>query len=91
MIVLYRTPDCPRCASIQDALEELAIAHEVVVGTRAELAEVLPSGAKLPTLIDGDEVFSGAEAVIEHLEELERFTELWYKYQSDACYCGEEE
>jgi hypothetical protein len=50
MIKFYRMRKCTGCAAIQDALEELCIAH---------------------------------------LEELEQFKELWYKFQSDACYCDE--
>jgi len=33
----------------------------------------------------------GSEAAIEHIEELRRFKEDWYRFQSDACYCEEEE
>ena len=40
MLTLYRTPGCPRCNDIQNALEELAIAHRVVeVHTCNELME----------------------------------------------------
>ena len=29
-------------------------------------------------------------AIHAHLEELKALRELWYKYGSDACYCGDE-
>jgi glutaredoxin len=90
MITLYRTRDCPQCAGIQSTLEDLSVAHEVVAGTRAELRDRLPDGRTLPVLVDGDETFAGAKAVLQHLDELADFAKEWRKYQSDACYCGEE-
>jgi len=90
MLTLYRTPDCPRCAGIQDTLEDLAIAHEVIeVDSVDEVPEHLEQDS-LPVLRDGDEVFQGSKAVADHLEEMKDFKEQWYKFQSDACYCDEE-
>jgi|GEM_PF-975058 len=99
MITLYRTTNCPRCGLIEDALGELAIACEVVTGSADELAaglasggaEPMPPNTRPPVLVDDGQVFQGSDAILEHLEELENFKELWYKYQSDACYCGEED
>ena len=91
MITFYRTPNCPRCSQIQGALEDLVIAHRVVVvRDRSEIAGLLPEGAKLPVLVDNDEVIQGSGAILRHLEELEKFKELWDKFQSDACHCDEE-
>jgi len=90
MITLYRTPDCPRCAGIQDTLEDLAIAQKVIeVDSVDEVPEKLEHG-RLPVLRDGDEVFEGSKAVADHLEEMKEFKRQWYKFQSDACYCDEE-
>jgi len=92
MITFIRTKDCPRCSDIQEALEELVLAHEVVVlSGRDEDHEALPGGRKPPVLIDGEEVIEGSKAILEHLEHLEHFKEWWDKFQSDACYCDEEE
>jgi hypothetical protein len=35
-------------------------------------------------------MIQGSDAIIKHLEELEKFKELWDKFQSYACYCDEE-
>ena len=90
MIELYRRMDCPRCADIVDALEQLAIAFEVfTVAPGNPLPAMLPEGAHLPVLIDGEEVFQGSASIPHHLGETAAFKALWYKYQSDACYCQE--
>jgi len=91
MFVLYVTPDCPRCSDIRSALEELAIAHRVVEVPGPPEGRTSPEGVSgPPALVDGDDVFQGSRAILDHLEEIERFKELWYKFQSDACYCDEE-
>ncbi len=90
MLTLYRKPNCPRCASIQEALEQLAIKHKVVeVSDAAELPGELTEG-RLPALVDEDGTFQGAGAIADHLQELDEFKKLWYKYQSDACYCDDD-
>lgn len=92
MITFIRTKDCPRCSDIQEALEEMVLAHEVVVlADKYEDHEVLPEGAKPPVLIDGGKIVQGSEAILDHLEKLETFKEWWEKFQSDACYCDEQE
>ena len=35
-------------------------------------------------------MYQGRSTIHAHLEELKALRELWYKYGSDACYCGEE-
>ena len=90
MLVLYKTPGCPRCSQVRQALEDLVVAHRVIdVESREDLPEELRDG-RLPILLDGEEVFQGSPAIIKHLEELEDFKAIWYKFQSDACYCDEE-
>jgi glutaredoxin len=91
MIKFYRTRKCNGCAAIQDALEELCIAHEtVVLESQKDLPPELTNKGGLPVVVDGRQVIVGSKNIIAHLEELEQFKELWYKYQSDACYCDEE-
>lgn len=89
MLTLYMKPDCPRCSRIRDALEELAVAHEVEeVDGSEEVPEKLGEG-ELPVLVDEGEVFEGPGAVSDHLQQVEEFKQQWYKFQSDACYCDE--
>jgi hypothetical protein len=90
MITFFRTPDCPGCGEIQDILEELCLAHKVILLQGNNNISELPQGTHPPVLVDGDEVIQGPEAIVAHLEWLEGFKALWEKYQSDACYCDEE-
>jgi hypothetical protein len=91
VILFYRTPNCPRCGGIQDVLEEMAVAHRVVlVGPGTPVPKELPKGTTLPVLVDGNELVQGSDAIVAHLEALEKFQALWYKYQSDACYCDDQ-
>ena len=90
MIKLFRTADCPGCRDIQEILERLCIVHEVVtVPYDSKKQHLLPTGTKPPVVVDDDRIFEGYEAIVEHMDELEGFAELWRKYQSDACYCDE--
>jgi glutathione S-transferase len=90
MIKLYRRADCPRCSDIEDALEQLGVAFRVFkVAPGEPLPAGLPEGGRMPVLVDGEEVFQGSSSILDHLEETAAFKALWYKYQSDACYCEE--
>ncbi len=91
MIVLYCRSGCPRCTSVREALEDLAIDARVVeVAEGAALPDTLPSGARLPVLTDEGKTYRGGAAILEHLAELRLFKEEWYRYQSDVCYCDED-
>jgi len=90
MITFYRTRDCPGCGAVEDTLGELVLAHSVIiVKNRQDLRTKFGQDAKVPLLVDGDERFEGIKAIIEHLEQMAEFKKLWEKYQSDACYCDE--
>jgi len=92
MLSFYRTKNCPRCEKIQEILRNLVIAHRVMfVQKEDEILETLPEPFKLPVLIDDDAVIQGSDEILKHLERLEEFKSLWDQYQSDACYCNEEE
>ena len=91
MIVFYRTGDCPQCIQIQETLDQLAITYDVITGTAAELQKQLPSHVHPPALFDDGEIYQGANAILKHIEELEGFVEMWRKFQSDACYCDEDD
>ncbi len=91
MMTFFRTPDCEGCGAIQEALKQSCIAHETVaVASVDDLPPELAGQGGPPILIDEHEVISGAENIIAHLDELERFKAQWYKFQSDACYCDDE-
>jgi len=94
MITLYRKRGCPRCTDIEEALKELTLAHRVVDVEEGEGARGIPENLgeprRTPVLVDEGEVFRGSRAILDHLEGLKGFRALWYKFQSDACYCDEE-
>ncbi|MEJ2559028.1 MAG: glutathione S-transferase N-terminal domain-containing protein [Anaerolineae bacterium] len=94
MIELYREIDSPQSDAIEAKLKELVVAYKVVVleGSDADLVlEALGKHVTLPALKDDGKVTSGLQAIRAHLEELEEFVVLWRKFQSDACYCDEDE
>jgi len=35
--------------------------------------------------VDGEKVVQGSDLIVARLEEIEKFKELWDKFQSDAC------
>ncbi len=90
MLTFYRTPNCNGCAAIQEVLENLAIPHETVVLQSPEDLPANLAASAPPVLVDEHKVFQGQKNILAHLEELEDFKELWYKFQSDACYCDAE-
>ncbi|MBD3425879.1 MAG: hypothetical protein GF409_01455 [Candidatus Omnitrophica bacterium] len=91
MIYFYRTRDCKWCQAVQDALEEMVLAHKVITLEKGEkLPESLPEGSKPPVLVDEKQVVKGSDNIRKHLEKLEKFKALWEKFQTDACYCDEE-
>lgn len=90
MITFFRTKKCRGCSAIQEALEELCIAHKVIlVDDDHGHTSSLPAGTRPPVLVDGDEIVQGIDGILVHLQELEDFKALWEKFQSDACYCDE--
>ena len=91
MFTFYRTPQCPGCNQIQEVLERLVIAHKVItVNSVEEIRDKIPSVFTLPVLVDEEKVVQGSDAVLARLEEIEKFKELWDKFQSDACSSDEE-
>jgi glutaredoxin len=91
MIEFYRTEDCPRCQAIEQALDEMKWRYNVtVVRDAGELPEDVDADS-LPVLVDEDGTFAGPDAIRDHLEQLEDFRERWYMFQSDTCYCLEDQ
>ncbi|PLX84911.1 MAG: hypothetical protein C0617_06080 [Desulfuromonas sp.] len=91
MITFYHSRGCPRCAAIREGLETLCLAHRVVGVGGGEAAEGLPDGIRPPVLLDGREVVRGHRAIRDRLDSLEAIKAEWDKYQSDACYCDEDD
>jgi glutathione S-transferase len=94
MIELYRKTDSPQSDDIEAKLKELVVAYKVVAIEGGDAGPVLAALGKhvtLPALKDDGKVISGLPAITAHLEELEEFVVLWRKFQSDACYCDEDE
>jgi glutathione S-transferase len=91
MIRYFRMPNDGDSTVIQDALDELCMAHETVVLESAEeLRADLTGQGRPPILVDGHNVITGSDHILTHLEELSRFKKQWYRFQSDACYCDEQ-
>ncbi len=91
MIELYVQNDCPACDAVRNTLEDLTLAHRVItVDDPKTLPLDLPSDAHLPVLVDDGKVVYGREALQVHLQYLRDFKAQWEKFQSDACYGGED-
>ncbi len=87
MISFFRTADCAGCDEIQASLEELCLAHElIIVPCRDGVPTYLPMEVTPPVLVDGDLIVHGGEKIAAHVEELIKFKGLWDKFQSDSCY-----
>jgi len=83
MITFYTDGECRECARLGATLDALCLAHRTIMASG-------PEGARPPVLVDDGVVYAGAPAVEAHLEELARYKALWDKYQTDACYCGDD-
>ena len=90
MIRLYRTAECHAGADIEEALQEMVIAHEVIIVDAAQVPDSLPPETQLPVLSDGSRLITGRVEIAEHLTELERFVADWRRFQADACYVDDD-
>jgi len=87
MVALHIDPQCGSCRAVADAMDELAMAHEVI---RHEAGSAV-GGAPAHSLTDEGRTFAGHRAMMEHVEELRRFLKQWTLFQSDTCYCLDDE
>lgn len=88
MITLFTTRDGDGSAAVEETLNEMCLAHKtVVLDSAADLPADIGTGGEPPVLVDEHEISRGTKAILSHLEELEAFESLWYKFQSDVCYC----
>lgn len=66
-------------------LRELCMAFKVmIIEGRDALPKILPADAQLPLLID-EKLFQWPADIINYLNDLEKFKNEWYKFQSDVC------
>lgn len=88
MITLFRASDSTVADRVQQRLEDLVVAHRVVVaGSDSESDEIPPS---LPAIQDGERVVSGARALDQYLDGLEKLMADWNRFQTDACYVDDD-
>jgi hypothetical protein len=80
MIELFRPVDCPDCADIEAILQELVVAHKVIV------VEPGYPDTPLPALRENGRTISGRAAITAYLKDLEEFVADWQRFQSDVCY-----
>lgn len=88
MIILYRKEDDDRADDIQTALDELVVAYRVETVRRG--APLPARVTSLPAIAEGDRVIAGGPALDAYLRELAAWMAEWRKYQTDACYIGED-
>jgi hypothetical protein len=63
---------------------------KVSIHSVEESRDEVPSVTTLPALVDEEKVVQGSDPIVARLEEIEKFKELWDKFQSDTCSCDEE-
>ncbi len=85
-MTLYITENCRTCASLREALEATALAHETVVVPEQEWSGQVPEGTEPPVLVDDEKVIQGSDDILAYIDHLRAFKEDWLKYQSDVCY-----
>lgn len=90
MIKLYRPADCPDCAEIETTLQELVVAHRVIVVESGHAPADLDPEVTLPAIRENNQVVSGPEAISAYLQELAQFTAHWRRFQSDSCYLDDD-
>lgn len=85
MIMFYRHKNCSECDDLQERLDELVIAYELVLpGIKNR-----DKNQNLPVLKDDGKNFTGIQSISKHIDELTSFKELWDKFQGDSCYCND--
>ncbi|GAB4421645.1 MAG: hypothetical protein Fur0044_19280 [Anaerolineae bacterium] len=90
MIKLYRPADCPDCAEIEAALQEMVVAHQVIVLEGGQTAAELGPKVALPAIRENNRTISGPGAINTYLKELAKFVADWQRFQSDSCYLDDE-
>lgn len=65
MIKFFMTAGCPACDAIQDTLEDICIAHKIVIvsGT-GKARKPLPGGTRPPVLVDEGKLVAGSKTLL---------------------------
>jgi hypothetical protein len=90
MIELYRPVGCSICAEFEATLKEMVVAHKVIVVEKNQNSGALPPETPLPALKENGHIVAGPAAIAAHLQELEKFVADWRRFQTDACYIGDD-
>jgi glutaredoxin len=90
MIELYRSEDCPACADIEATLQELVVAHRVIIVAKGQKPADLSPDISLPVIKENGQLICDAAGVAVYLRELERFVINWRRFQSDSCYINDD-
>ncbi len=91
MLYLYHRKNSADADEIRERLEDMVAAHQVeAVGSPEELPKFIGSMEDLPAMKDGSRIVTGRKKILKHLEEFELLKLEWDKFQSDACYCGDD-
>jgi glutaredoxin len=86
VIKFYRPRDCPDCADIEAILQELVVAHQVIMVEEDKFRGDLSPEVALPAIEDDGQIISEPAAISAYLKELEKFVADWRQFQSDSCY-----
>jgi len=88
MTTLYRSPNDSWADEIEEALDEMVIAHETeTIDNGRSLPDDIPA---LPALRDEGEVVTGEAALRDHLAHLRDLMADWNRFQSDACFVDDD-
>ncbi len=91
MLYLYHKKGNSGSVEIRENLKEMVAAHQVIeIHSADDLPEFVGAMGDLPVLKDGSRIVSGKKAILSHLEEFGLLKYEWDKFQSDACYCGDD-
>jgi hypothetical protein len=90
MIEVYRQAESLEADWVEAGLRELVLGYRRVVVEEPGQAPELGGDVALPAVRHDGRVISGRQALLAYLQELERFTADWRKFQGDACYIDED-
>ena len=89
MIELYRPIHCPDCIKIEETLQELVVAHKIIMLESGQTTAALTPNTPLPAIKDEGQIITGQAAIEAYLVRLEKIVADWRRFQSDACYIDE--
>ncbi|HKI45910.1 MAG TPA: hypothetical protein VKA08_11325 [Balneolales bacterium] len=90
MTTFYRTEYSKLADQVDDALDDMVIAHKTFIVTGENELPDNARGYKLPVLLDNGDTISGEEELKARLKELKRIMKLWDKFKSDACFIDDD-